>query len=180
MPSSDLAFTSAADLARMIRAQGDLGDRGDARHAGRGRRRCRRPATASLPSAPTKPSADATEPADEAITKGWRVGPLHGVPFHAKDMVTPRRAHVLRFLHVRAQRRRSSGVGGAAEACRRHPDGPVDHAGVRHMPYTEAPLFGRTRDAWAADPPAATPLAARRWRWPPASARSASARMPAV
>ena len=36
-----------------------------------------------------------------------------------------------------------------------------------HMPYTEAPLFGRTRNAWAPTAPAAGRRAARQRRWRP-------------
>src|SRR5262249_60254545 len=91
--------------------------------------------------------------ADQALAKAAAVGPLHGVPFHVKDLVNTKgvRTTFASYIHEHDVPLEDS-------ACvRRLKDagailiGKTTTPEFGHMPYTAAPLFGRTRNAWAAD-----------------------------
>ena len=94
-------------------------------------------------------NADAT---DRAIARGDKVGPLAGVPFHVKDLVNTKgvRTTFGSFMH-------EHNVPGEDQVCvaRLKAAGAILFAKTTtpefgHMPWTEAPLFGRTRNAYDA------------------------------
>jgi aspartyl-tRNA(Asn)/glutamyl-tRNA(Gln) amidotransferase subunit A len=90
--------------------------------------------------------------ADRKLAQGEELGPLHGVPFHVKDLVNTAgvRTTFASLLHEHnvpaqdavciARLRRAGGI----------LIGKTTTPEFGHMPYTEAPLFGRTRNAWSA------------------------------
>ena len=85
MSLSDLAYTSAAELARMIRAKQVSATevvRASLERAQDVQAACNCFITICADQA----LADAAA-ADRAIAKGGEIGPLHGVPFHVKDLV---------------------------------------------------------------------------------------------
>lgn len=151
MSSSDLDFTSAAELARMIRRKEVSAVevvRGTLARAEAVQAACNCFITLCAGEA----LADAAA-ADQALARGDAVGPLHGVPFHVKDMVNTKgvRTTFASYMHehnvpkedaVAVARLKSAGAILTAKTTT--PE-------FGHMPYTEAPIFGRTRNAWAAD-----------------------------
>src|SRR4029079_3515098 len=85
MPPADLAFTSAAELAAMIRAK-----RVSATEVMRATLARAGKANAALNCSITTCANEAlrdAEAADAAVARGGALGPLHGVPFHVKDLV---------------------------------------------------------------------------------------------
>ena len=94
-------------------------------------------------------SAQAT---DTAIARGEKLGPLAGVPFHVKDLVNTKgvRTTFGSFIH-------EHNVPDEDQVCvaRLKAAGAILFAKTTtpefgHMPWTEAPLFGRTRNAYDA------------------------------
>src|SRR5262245_14278092 len=90
--------------------------------------------------------------ADRALVQGGELGRLHGVPFHVKDLVNTAgvRTTFASFMHehnvptqdaISVQRLRRAGA---------ILIGKTTTPEFGHMPYTEAPLFGRTRNLWSA------------------------------
>src|SRR5262247_494920 len=151
MTHTDIAYTSAAELARMIRAK-EISAREVVRvilaRAEAVQAACNCFITICADQALTDAAA-----ADQALAKAAAVGPLHGVPFHVKDLVNTQgvRTTFASYIH-------EHNVPTEDSACvRRLKDagailiGKTATPEFGHMPYTEAPLFGRTRNAWAAD-----------------------------
>ena len=131
MTPSDLAFTSAADLARMIRAKQISATevmRATLARAQEVQAACNCFITICAEQA----LADAAA-ADKALASGGEVGPLHGVPFHVKDMVNTKgvRTTFASYMHEHNVPKEDSVIGRAPEAGRRHPDRQDHHARVR-------------------------------------------------
>ena len=151
MTPSDLAFASAAELARMIRAKqisatevmrATLARAQDVQAA------CNCFITICADQALTEAAA-----ADKALAGGAEVGPLHGVPFHVKDLVNTKgvRTTFASYMHEHNVPKED-----AVSVARLKRAGAILMAKTTtpefgHMPYTEAPLFGRTCNAWSAD-----------------------------
>ena len=91
--------------------------------------------------------------ADRALAQGGELGRLHGVPFHVKDLVNTAgvRTTFASLMHednVPAQ--------DAVSVARLRRAGAIligktTTPEFGHMPFTEAPLFGRTRNVWSAE-----------------------------
>ena len=91
--------------------------------------------------------------ADAAVAKGGALGPLHGVPFHVKDLVNTKDVRTTFASHMyehNVPKEDSVSVARLKQAGAILM-GKTTTPEFGHMPYTEAPLFGRTRNAWAAD-----------------------------
>jgi len=150
MPPSDLAFTSAVDLARMIRARqvsavevmrATLADAEAVQAA------CNCFITVCGEEAMRDAAA-----ADAALARGDAVGPLHGVPLHVKDLVNTKgvRTTFGSFIHEN-----NIPATDSVSVARLKAAGAILFAKTTtpefgHMVWTEAPLFGRTRNAWDA------------------------------
>jgi aspartyl-tRNA(Asn)/glutamyl-tRNA(Gln) amidotransferase subunit A len=151
MTPSDLAYTSATELARMIRAKQISAVevmRATLARAEKVQAAC----NCFITLCPERALADAAA-ADPAIARGADLGPLHGVPFHVKDLVSTKDVRTTFASHIYEHNVPKEDSVSVAR---------LKHAGAiligktttpefGHMPYTEAPLFGRTRNAWAAD-----------------------------
>src|SRR6185312_6938357 len=85
MTSSDLAFTSATDLARMIR--GKQISATEVMRATLARARDVQAACNCFITICADQALAEAAAADRTIAGGGDIGPLHGVPFHVKDMV---------------------------------------------------------------------------------------------
>ena len=92
----------------------------------------------------------AAQATDTAIARGEKLGPLAGVPFHVKDLVNTKdvRTTFGSFVH-------EHNVPAEDQVCvaRLKAAGAILFAKTTtpefgHMPWTEAPLFGRTRNAY--------------------------------
>jgi aspartyl-tRNA(Asn)/glutamyl-tRNA(Gln) amidotransferase subunit A len=148
MSSDELAYTSAADLAGLIREKKISAVevmRATLSRAERGQQVL----NCFITIAADQAMRDA-QVADAAIARGDPVGPLHGVPFHVKDLVNTKgvRTTFGSFMH-------EHNVPDADQVCiiRLKKAGAILFAKTTtpefgHMCWTEAPLFGRTRNAW--------------------------------
>src|SRR5262245_59803569 len=85
MSPADLAFTSAADLAQMIRAR-KLSAVEVMRVTLARAEKVQAACNCFITLCPDQALADAAA-ADAALARGGDVGPLHGVPLHVKDLV---------------------------------------------------------------------------------------------
>ena len=84
--------------------------------------------------------------ADEAIARGDAVGPLHGVPLHVKDLVNTKG---VRTTFASLMYENNVPAADAVSVARLKAAGAVLMGKTTtpefgHMPFTEAPLFGRT------------------------------------
>jgi aspartyl-tRNA(Asn)/glutamyl-tRNA(Gln) amidotransferase subunit A len=150
MPATDLAYTSAADLARLIRAK-----RISATEAVRAALERAEDVQAAcncfITLCPERALADAAA-ADKAVADGGDLGPLHGVPFHVKDMVNTAgvRTTFASYIHEHNVPAVDSVSVARLRAAGAILIGKTTTPEFGHMPYTEAPLFGRTCNAWDA------------------------------
>ena len=106
-------------------------------------------------SASAMPAADAREAAaaaEVALMTGEPLGPLHGVPFSVKDLVFTRRVPTTAGSRLFAEHvpeedavvvERLKGAGAILVGKTTTPE-------FGHKALTDAPLFGRTRNAWSA------------------------------
>jgi len=151
MTPTDLAFTSAIDLAAAIRAKRISSV--EAVRATLARAEKVQAACNCFMAICAEQALEDAAAADKALAQGGDIGPLHGVPFHVKDLVNTRgvRTTFGSYIHehnVPAEDSvsvaRLKQVGAILIAKTTTPE-------FGHMPYTEAPLFGRTRNAWDPD-----------------------------
>src|SRR6185295_8397314 len=147
----DLAYTSAAELARMIRAK-QISAVEVARATLARAEKVQAACNCFITLCPERALADAAA-ADQAIARGADLGPLHGVPFHVKDLVNTAGVRTTFASHIyehNVPKEDSVSVARLKQAGAILM-GKTTTPEFGHMPYTEAPLFGRTRNAWAAD-----------------------------
>jgi aspartyl-tRNA(Asn)/glutamyl-tRNA(Gln) amidotransferase subunit A len=151
MPPSDLAYTSAADLARMIREKRVSAVevmRATLARADTVQTAC----NCFITLCGDQALADAAA-ADTSFAQGAAVGPLHGVPFHVKDLVNTKgvRTTFASYIHEHNVPKEDSVSVARLKQAGAILFGKTTTPEFGHMPYTEAPIFGRTRNAWAAD-----------------------------
>jgi aspartyl-tRNA(Asn)/glutamyl-tRNA(Gln) amidotransferase subunit A len=151
MSPTDLAFTSAAELAALIRAK-----RVSATEVMRATLARAEKANAALNCFITICADEAmhdAKAADAAVAQGTELGPLHGVPFHVKDLVNTKgvRTTFASAMYEHNVPREDSVSVARLKQAGAILVGKTTTPEFGHMPYTEAPLFGRTRNAWAAD-----------------------------
>lgn len=151
MSSGDLAYISAAKLAAMIRAREISATEVMGVTLARAEK-----GNAALNCFITICADEALRDAaaaDAAIARREPVGPLHGVPLHVKDLVNTKG---VRTTFASAMYEHNVPAVDAVSVARLKQAGAILMGKTTtpefgHMPYTEAPLFGRTRNAWAAD-----------------------------
>ncbi len=151
MTPSDLAYTSAADLARMIRDKrisSTEAVRATLERAHKVQTACNCFITLCADQALAAAAA-----ADKAVAQGADLGPLHGVPFHVKDLVNTEgvRTTFASYIHEHNVPKADAVAVARLKRAGAILIGKTTTPEFGHMPYTEAPLFGRTRNAWAAD-----------------------------
>jgi len=148
MPSTDLAFLSAAELAAGIRAKRFSAV--EAMRATLARAEAVQAAcTAFITLCPEQALADAAA-ADAALARGDETGPLHGVPFHVKDMVNTQgvRTTFGSYIYEHNVPQEDSVSVARLKRAGAILIGKTTTPEFGHMPFTEAGLFGRTRNAW--------------------------------
>jgi aspartyl-tRNA(Asn)/glutamyl-tRNA(Gln) amidotransferase subunit A len=151
MTPSDLAYTSAAELARMIRAK-QISAVGVMRATLARAEKVQAACNCFITLCPERALADAAA-ADQALARGADLGPLHGVPFHVKDLVNTAgvRTTFASYIYEHNVPKEDSVSVARLKQAGAILIGKTTTPEFGHMPYTEAPLFGRTRNAWAAD-----------------------------
>src|SRR5439155_1997355 len=151
MTSSDLAYTSAAELARMIRAK-QVSAVEIARATLARAEKVQAACNCFITLCGEQALADAAA-ADAAIARGADLGPLHGVPFHVKDLVNTKgvRTTFASYIYEHNVPQEDSVAVARLKRAGAILTAKTTTPEFGHMPYTEAPLFGRTRNAWAAD-----------------------------
>ena len=151
MSSDPFAYASAAELAELIRTK-----QASATEVMRATLARAEKADAALNCFITicgeKALRDAAA-ADGAVAGGEALGPLHGVPVHVKDLVITKG---VRTTFASAMYEDNVPAADSVSVARLKQAGAILMGKTTtpefgHMPYTEAPLFGRTRNAWAAD-----------------------------
>lgn len=148
MSTTEIAYLSAADLARMIRTKEISAV--EVMRATLARAEQAQPLlNCFITICADEALRDAAE-ADARLARGEPVGPLHGVPLHVKDLVNTAgvRTTFGSLIH-------EHNVPGADQVsiARLKAAGAILFAKTTtpefgHMCWTEAPLFGRTRNAW--------------------------------
>jgi aspartyl-tRNA(Asn)/glutamyl-tRNA(Gln) amidotransferase subunit A len=150
MSEDDLCYLSAADLASKIRAR-DLSPV-EVMQATLGRIERAQPLLNAFITVCADQALAAAREAESALTRGDALGPLHGVPFAVKDLIATAGVRTtygsLIFEHHIPER-------DAVAVARLKAAGAI-LIGKTTTPefgqkgLTEAPLFGRTRNAWSA------------------------------
>lgn len=150
MTTSDLAFVSAADLASLIRSK--RVSAGEAMRATLARAEKAQPILNCFITICADQALRDARAADERQARGEPLGPLHGVPLHVKDLVNTAgvRTTFGSLIHEhnvpdadQVAVARLKAAGAILFAKTTTPE-------FGHMCWTEAPLFGRTRNAWDA------------------------------
>lgn len=151
MAANDLAYTSAADIAAMIRSR-QVSTTEVMRATLARAEKANKPLNCFITICASEAMRDA-EAADAAIARGDPLGPLHGVPFHVKDLVNTKdvRTTFASYMFEHNVPKEDSVCVARLKRAGALLMGKTTTPEFGHMPYTEAPLFGRTRNAWAAD-----------------------------
>lgn len=148
MPRSPFAFLSAAEIAKLVRHR-----KASALEVMRATLADAEVAQGAFNCFITICAADALRDAaaiDAKIARGEDAGPLGGVPLHVKDLVNTKgvRTTFASYMHEH-----NVPAEDAVSVARLKAAGAVLFAKTTtpefgHMPFTEAPLFGRTCNAW--------------------------------
>jgi aspartyl-tRNA(Asn)/glutamyl-tRNA(Gln) amidotransferase subunit A len=151
MTPTDLAYASAAELAAAIRAK-RISSVEVVRATLERAERLQAACNCFMAICADRALSDAAA-ADTAVAQGGDIGPLHGVPFHVKDVINTRgvRTTFGSYMHERNVPAEDSVSVARLKQAGGILIGKTTTPEFGHMPYTEAPLFGRTRNAWAAD-----------------------------
>ena len=96
---------------------------------------------------------EAARAAEAKVMRGETLGPLHGVPFTVKDLVNTAgvRTTFGSLIHEDNVPKQDAVAVARLKAAGAVLVGKTTTPEFGHKPLTEAPLFGRTRNAWAAD-----------------------------
>jgi aspartyl-tRNA(Asn)/glutamyl-tRNA(Gln) amidotransferase subunit A len=151
MTAADLAYASSADLAAMIRDKRISSTevvRATLARAEKVQAACNCFITLCADQALAAAAA-----ADKTVAQGADLGSLHGVPFHVKDLVNTEGVRTTFASYIHEHNVPTADAISVARLKRAGAIliGKTTTPEFGHMPYTEAPLFGRTRNAWAAD-----------------------------
>ncbi len=150
MSGNEIAYLSAAELASMIAARKISAV--EVMRATLARAERAQPVLNCFITICGGQALETAEATDTAIARGDKLGPLAGVPFHVKDLVNTAgvRTTFGSFIH-------EHNVPTTDQVCvaRLKAAGAILFAKTTtpefgHMPWTEAPLFGRTRNAYDA------------------------------
>lgn len=151
MSDSDLAYCSAAELASRIKAKTLSATEATRAALARAER-----AQAALNCFITICAEEAlrdAKAADAALARGDDVGPLHGVPLHVKDLVNTKGVRTTFASHIYEHNVPEQDAVCIARLKKAGAIliGKTTTPEFGHMCWTEAPLFGRTRNAWSAE-----------------------------
>jgi len=151
MTAADLAYASSADLAAMIRDKRISST--EAVRATLERAHKVQAACNCFTTMCPELALAAAAAADKAVAQGADLGSLHGVPFHVKDLVDTEGVRTTFGSYIHEHNVPKADAVSVARLKRAGAIliGKTTTPEFGHMPYTEAPLFGRTRNAWAAD-----------------------------
>jgi aspartyl-tRNA(Asn)/glutamyl-tRNA(Gln) amidotransferase subunit A len=148
--SDDLAFTSAAELAARIRTK-SLSPV-ELMRATLARIEALQPVLNCFITVCAEPALDAARAAEQAVMRGDPLGPLHGVPVSVKDLVNTAGVRTTFGSHVFETNVPAADAVSVArlKAAGAILVGKTTTPEFGHKPFTDAPLFGRTRNAWDA------------------------------
>jgi aspartyl-tRNA(Asn)/glutamyl-tRNA(Gln) amidotransferase subunit A len=151
MDTSELTYLSATRLAAMIRARQISAS--ELMRATLARAERVQAATNCFITVCAEAALADAAAADRQLLAGADLGPLHGVPFHVKDLVDTKGVRTTFASLMFADNVPQRDAVGVARLKRAGAIlmGKTTTPEFGHMPYTEAPLFGRTCNAWARD-----------------------------
>ena len=150
MNATDLAYTSAYELASLIRQKRLSAV--EVTRATLARAEASQPVLNAFITICADQAMEAAKAADAATMRGNTVGPLHGVPFTVKDLVNTRNVRTTFGSFVFEHNMPTSDQVCVARLRRAGAIliGKTTTPEFGHKAITEAPLFGRTRNAWDA------------------------------
>jgi aspartyl-tRNA(Asn)/glutamyl-tRNA(Gln) amidotransferase subunit A len=150
MPANDIAFTAAADLAALIRAK-QLSAVEAVRATIERIDRAQPILNCFITVCRQQALLDA-EDIDRRLAKGAQIGPLAGVPFTVKDLVNTKNVKTTFASYIYEDNVPEEDALSVARLRRAGAVlvGKTTTPEFGHMVWTEAPLFGRTRNAWDA------------------------------
>jgi aspartyl-tRNA(Asn)/glutamyl-tRNA(Gln) amidotransferase subunit A len=151
MTASEYAYTSAADLAELIRNK-KLSPV-EVTEAALRRAEASQPVLNAFITICRDEAMTAAKMAEDAVMQGEAVGPLHGVPLTVKDLVNTKGVRTTFGSYVFENNVPSEDAIAVArlKAAGAILIGKTTSPEFGHKPLTEAPLFGRTRNAWSAE-----------------------------
>lgn len=150
MSPAELAYTSAAELAALIRARKISAT--EVMRATLDRAERAQPILNCFITICRDEALRDAAAADAALARGDCVGPLHGIPLHVKDLVNTKG---VRTTFGSLMHEHNVPAADSISVARLKAAGAILFAKTTtpefgHMVWTEAPLFGRTRNAWDA------------------------------
>jgi aspartyl-tRNA(Asn)/glutamyl-tRNA(Gln) amidotransferase subunit A len=148
---TSLSYRSAAELARMIREK-QVSATEVVRATLARAERVQAATNCFITLCGERALADAAA-ADRALAAGAGIGPLHGVPFHVKDLLNTQgvRTTFGSFIYEHNVPEQDCVSVARLKKAGAILVGKTTTPEFGHMPFTEAPLFGRTCNAWAAE-----------------------------
>lgn len=148
MPISSVAYVSGADLARMIRDKEVSAV--EVMQATLARAEKAQPILNCFITICADEALRDAAAADARQARGEPLGPLHGVPFHVKDLVNTAgvRTTFGSLIHEHNVPTSDQVSVARLKAAGAILFGKTTTPEFGHMCWTEAPLFGRTRNAW--------------------------------
>src|SRR5262245_59691577 len=151
MAADDVAFASASDLARLIRSKQVSAV--EVMRATLARAETAQAALNCFITICAEQALDDAAAADKALVEAREVGPLLGVPFHAKDLVNTAGVGTTFASYILEHNVPKEDAVSVARLKRAGAIlmGKTTTPEFGHMPWTEAPLFCRTRNAWDPD-----------------------------
>ena len=151
MDDGEFAYLSAAQLAAMIRSK-EVSSVEVVRAALVRAERVQAATNCFITICADRALGDAAA-ADRRLQSGAAVGPLNGVPFHVKDLIDTEgvRSTFASLIYEHNVPRKDALSVARLKQAGAILIGKTTTPEFGHMPYTEAPLFGRTCNAWAKD-----------------------------
>lgn len=150
MRADDVATKSAAELARLIRDKQLSAV--EVMRATLDRAQRAQPILNCFMAMPAEQALTDAAAADAALARGDVVGPLHGVPFHVKDLVNTKGVATTfgSYIHEHNVPKEDQVAVARLKAAGAILFAKTTTPEFGHMCWTEGPLFGRTRNAWDA------------------------------
>jgi aspartyl-tRNA(Asn)/glutamyl-tRNA(Gln) amidotransferase subunit A len=148
MPTREVAYTSAADLAEMIRTRKlspvEVVDTLIARIE------ASQPVLNAFMTIAAEGALEAARAAEAQVMRGDTLGPLHGVPFTVKDLLATAGVRTTYCSWIFEKNVPADDVAAVArmKAAGAIMAGKVTSPEFGHKPMNEAPIFGRTANPW--------------------------------
>ncbi|MCB1546486.1 MAG: amidase [Hyphomicrobiaceae bacterium] len=151
MTPTELAYTPAHELAQLIRTKALSPV--EVTRATLARAEASQPVLNAFVTIAADQAMDAARAAEDQVMRGDTLGPLHGVPMTVKDLVNTKgvRTTFCSYIYEHNVPREDAIAVARLKTAGAILIGKTTSPEFGHKPLTEAPLFGRTRNAWSAE-----------------------------